>query len=188
MSAMGRKRTPPAGAKPPPASTLRAWVRAGPKTACGCGSAWASPRPARQFLTGVRAPPLREKRRPLIPRLSPRLKGLRAAGQVGNVPRIKLAVEAKTEDLAGLPADHRPPGQRSAVQRHRRSARKAYGAIQLGAAGREVEDLDRMPLAPGLEERRQRHRDAWVRAAVRKSGVVFAGGNGACHILPVAMA
>jgi hypothetical protein len=27
-----------------------------------------------------------------------------------------------------------------------------------------------------------------MRAAVRKSGVVFAGGNGACHILPVAMA
>jgi hypothetical protein len=48
--------------------------------------------------------------------------------------------------------------------------------MQLGAAGREVEDLNRMPLSASLEECWQRHGDARIGAAVRKSGIVVTRG------------
>ena len=60
----------------------------------------------------------------------------------------------------------------------------AAPAIQLGTAGRHVEELDGVAgLSPGLEGRRQRHRDARINAAVRKSIVVLGSRFGVCHHL-----
>lgn len=125
---------------------------------------------------------LGEKRR-LFPLLPPRREGFRAFGEGGNVPRIQLAIEANAQDPGGLPPDHRGTSERSAVQCHRRSCWQACRTIQLCAAGRQVEDPHRMTLSSGLKERRQRHLDPRIGAAIRMRISVLRGWNGACHHL-----
>src|SRR5207253_7175778 len=69
-----------------------------------------------------------------------------------------------------------------AVQHYRRPSRQAKCAIRLCPARGKIEDLDRMPLAIRLKERRQRDLDPRVDSAVRKRTVVWWGRNGARHI------
>ena len=116
-----------------------------------------------------------------IPELHQRGEGFGAAGEVGDVALVQLAVEADADQAAVLPPDHRRPAERSAIQGHRRPRRQLHQAIQLRPAGGEVEDLHRMALAAGLEERRQGHRNPRMSAAVGIRIRVLRGRNGGWH-------
>lgn len=88
----------------------------------------------------------------LIPGLHPGCEGFGALGQFGNVPVIELAVEANAKKRPISPSYHRPAPDRSTVQYHCRSDRKTCLAIQLRAAGREVEELGGMTLSISLQK------------------------------------
>lgn len=83
----------------------------------------------------------------------------RALGQSGNLSSIKLAVEANAEQIAVLPPDDRSTAQSPAIQSHWRPDRKACLENQFGAAGRQVEEMDRMAVSVDLKKGRKRHLD-----------------------------
>lgn len=119
----------------------------------------------------------------LSARLDQAVQGDRSRDQSADLPRVKLAVEAKAQSTAGLPPNHRRTAKRSAVQDHRRPARKICRALQLRAAGGQVEKMDRMTLAVCLQEGRHGDRDPRKSAAVFVRSRVLRVRSGARHHL-----
>lgn len=116
-----------------------------------------------------------------FPRFDADRHGSRSVDQGSALASVQLAVEGKADEPDAMPLHDRRTAKRTAVQDRGAPNRKIDRAIELRAAGGQVDDLDGMALTMRLQERRQGDRDARMDAAVRIGIAVLKGLNGAWH-------